>query len=337
MSQYRPTQEQQRVLYNYFQALISREQGVSFTPLPPGVFVTYGTTEIVAALSTLYGHKCHVPNCKGVSTKIIVEHINGDKNDYRPENLRLACRSCNQNEIKYQQQVPSGDTGNLKRENTAATESAQESASKVKRSQMLASVAPTFQKSKEYKRKVRILLMQWTAGGRALKLSTAIVDVVALVGCQEGKAEEYINGFSKSRFSPFRQVVRDGEIYIVENAEYDARNACEEDRDADAEAAILIMSDQAREIEQKREEMHEATMEHKATMLHMQVIKELGVFVDVKDLAIRPIDYLLNSKKYRGSGTDHPTCIKCGQRKPIDTSEVVCASCRAAVKAVPAN
>lgn len=305
-----------------------------FTPIPEGVPVLYDTPQIFGSLVELYGRKCQVPTCNGRSATLIVEHINGNKGDYSPENLRLACKSCNQTERKFQVQHPTGNTGKLEREKTAATESAptndSPSAKAILESKAMALTAPTFTKSKEYKRAIRILLMQATIDGNDYDYETAVYDIVARVGCVETKAREYINGFSMSKYAPFR-LKNEGNT-IVRNeyyAQFYEKYASDEYRRADREADRIIMEEKALKLAEQQERIEAAQLEGEANKLHIEIMRQIGGYIQPSALAISLVDYLQNPKRYQSNGMDGPTCLKCGQRKPMDHGQLVCISCRA--------
>ena len=328
MSDYHPTQEQQRSLYNHFVRLQCELRGQIFTPIPEGTPAIYDTPQIFAALAELYGRKCQVATCEGRSANLVIDHINGNKSDYDSLNLRIVCKRCNQKEHKFQVQHPSGNTGKLEKENVPATKNA------ITRSEAeaIAITAPIFKRSKDYKREVRIYLSQKTANGGTVNWRIARADLIAITGMSRNKADEYLTDYTESELQPFQT---DGQMPYPDISRRPNVNYAElsiEDRQSYEEAERLVLQEKARLLDEERAKVQEAQQESQASILHLKICEELKTYIGPHELAVKPVDYLLNPKRYQSNGMDGPTCLKCGQRKPMDHGQLVCNSCKAALR-----
>lgn len=335
MARSRPVKAEQRALYNCYRRLVCEKNGQSFTPIPENGPVTYDVTEIFADLTELYGLKCQVPNCSGRSHNYVLEHINGNDDDWRPENLRIACRPCNRLVVKHQMPKDLGNSSALERENEQATETASASrrltVSEDSDRRKLSNSELTFAKSKDYKRQAYIYLIQWTANGRSVDEEQAGIDIAALTGCDEGIAQKYIRVFSMSRFSPLEKFMDGNQTRLRQRKGYDPNiHACAEDRKAYIEAQTLLAEEKSRELEEQAGKAKNLEEELAIAQVRERIGRSLGRFVEVSEIGTDLKDYVQNPAKYGANGIDAPVCLLCAKRKPMEAGQIVCTGCKSA-------
>lgn len=137
-----------------------------------------------------------------------IHHRNHSRFDNQLPNVEPACRPDNEEDrAKFMSETRRSDRANgsvssLKKENTSESDTITLTVQETVQQELLKQAPTTFQKSVEYKAKTLAYLQEHVK--EPTELDTAVFDIVALVGCSEAKAREYLNAYSLSKFAPFK-------------------------------------------------------------------------------------------------------------------------------------
>lgn len=177
---------------------------------------------------------CYFCGMEFANGQLQIHHIDHNRTNNQLSNVPPACESCNNDERKewlaasYAKRAPVITL--LKKENETDPESIQKALSE----RLLKEAPTTFQKSKQYKHRTLVYLLQNVKFPKLFDV--AIADVVAITGCSYSKAIEYLNGFSQSFYAPFDQWFDEGTQYIGPRKGWDeGKYATEEYRAAKRE------------------------------------------------------------------------------------------------------
>lgn len=312
--------------------------GKGFPTVPEGSRVDFPYEQLVWALKTLHGNHCHVPNCKRqMPYEVIVEHINNDNSDYDPLNLRLACRSCNQKEREFQ---PEGtkNTGNPYTKISSDSETVNYNAETItitnkrqrqRLSESWTNSPPQFRKGiavYEYARTYLYIEIS-RSPNKVIDYETAKWDICAKTACKPETATKSLDVLTRSnKYSKFK--LTDDDKGITFNDGYKDEFGTEEDREIDAEAQRQLLEEERKalakakiEIEQKKDEQEELKQEHGLSLALLSELYGLNIEKILQN-------YQKRKAQLQSPNADWIICVVCGQPRPINREQLVCAICK---------
>lgn len=281
MADWKPKKSDNKRFYSW---AMRRIQGESFKEPPPGVAENIDRAFWLWALVQIYGNKCFY--CDASYDNYLQyrrEHRNGDPNDWNPENIVLACNSCNVTKGNDSRQELGPSTGIQHREifrgsktEPKATIQGYSSSDQTKSLKARKDTPPIIKISEQYFRMARKYLYMNAEREGGFKFSDAILEICEYTGCKPEAAEDYIR-ISSTRISPFKitkpvkgsggnygkeDVHSDTEL-IVYNRNYDKKYTSDELRKMDEEILLELRRE---ELEKKEEELAKRTAEEQAKL-----------------------------------------------------------------------
>lgn len=170
---------------------------------------------IIEALKRVFGDKCHICGMAVEERKRLwpalkewlLEHRDGNPDNYDFENCQLACYKCNR--LKVPESTP--ETGNVERENTAMSASTTE---EQRKRRYLKRATPEFAKSVEIEPLVRRYLWEQVSREGSLILDDAIPEAAEYANCDVQTAKRKIDK-ATSRMGPFEVVTTSGGTDLI--------------------------------------------------------------------------------------------------------------------------
>lgn len=141
-----------------------------------------------------------------------IHHLDHVINHNELSNLMPACQACNDEERGRWMASTRGSLSNqLKKENQIQKTGL--TADQIQQLQLLKQAPTTFQKSVEYKQQTLAYMVEYVK--EATEIEELAWDIVAIAGCSYTKAVEYINSYSRSNRSPFRQWESQEKLFVA--------------------------------------------------------------------------------------------------------------------------